>query len=185
MRKCVHSDLQKWSRWSVKVLWQKMSKMCFLHVKINTQIFTSIETCFLLSSFSFSDTSDHENDNVFWWMVHYDILAEHEFLLCLVHFENLISDENILWNRGKFPDELTIFISMIYFWEIDRTPLYVFRYIRNLIKIIYQIWWYSACAFLFLIVLLAAWLSRKNMVRSRILSSARQELNKNTYESYN
>ena len=45
-------------------------------------------------------------------------------------------------------------------------------------KIIYQIWWYSACAFLFLVVLLAAWFSRKNMVRSRILSSARQGLKK-------
>ena len=50
-------------------------------------------------------------------------------------------------------------------------------------KIIYQIWWYSACAFLFLVVLLAAWLSRKNMVRSRILSSARQEINKNIFQN--
>ena len=48
---------------------------------------------------------------------------------------------------------------------------------KNHFKVIYQIVWYSACAFLFFVVLIASWFSRKNMVRSRILTSARAGFN--------
>ena len=76
------------------------------------------------------------------------------------------------------------FSKVLSIWKYFMKPRKLFlllpadfsRSLRKWIKIIYQIWWYSACAFLFLIVLLAAWFSRKNMIRSRILSSARPGL---------
>ena len=75
---------------------------------------------------------------------------------------------------------LKIVIHMKIFYETEEIFLFILadfsRLLRKCIKVIYQIWWYSACAFLFLIVLLAAWFSRKNMIRSRILSSARPGL---------